>query len=65
MATPKERNDERERARLARENEKGVAPTPPDPGARAEQQGDGQPENARELEDHSSGVAQAGADSDD
>jgi hypothetical protein len=65
MATPKERSDERERARAARESEKEAAPTAPDPGARAEQQGDGQPENARELEDRSSGASQSAADPDD
>ena len=51
MATPKERSDERERARAARNKPDSEQLHPSVP---AQQQGDGQPENARELEDHSS-----------
>ena len=50
MATPKERNDERERARAARNAPNAEQSHPNVP---PQQQGDGQPENAREIEDHS------------
>lgn len=50
MATPKERNDERERARAARS---AANAEESHPNVQAQQQGDGQPENAREIEDHS------------
>lgn len=50
MATPKERNDERERARAARHTPNAEHSPPEVP---AQEQGDGQPENAREMEDHS------------
>jgi hypothetical protein len=56
MATPKERSDERERARAAKKSTDAES-THAD--VAAQQQGDGQPENAREIEDHSSGSAQA------
>lgn len=51
MATPKERNDERERARAARETSDTERQRPDVP---PQEQGDGQPENARELENRSS-----------
>ena len=56
MATPKERNDERERARVAREAADADRQRPDVP---PQQQGDGQPENARELEEHSSSTPEA------
>jgi hypothetical protein len=56
MATPKERQDERQRARDAQQARDDA---PPQANVGAQQQGDGQPENARELEDPSSGSAQS------
>ena len=56
MATPKERSDERQRARATRQATEAEQKTP---HVGAQQQGDGQPENVRELEDRSSGSAQA------
>jgi hypothetical protein len=65
MATPKERNDERERAATERaEAERARKSATPEQGREAgrgaQQQGDGQPENAREIEDRSSGAALTG-----
>jgi hypothetical protein len=65
MATPKELNDARQRERAARDAKSDVSKARPNPGAPAQQQADGQPENARELEDRSSGSAQASTDPDD
>jgi hypothetical protein len=65
MATPKERNDERQRERAAREARDTIPDPPSDPGDQAQQQGDGQPENARELEDRASGSSQARSTPDD
>lgn len=59
MATPKERNDQRERDHDLRIGAAHSPTTKADPGDHAQQQGDGQPENARELEDRASGSAQA------
>jgi hypothetical protein len=56
MATPKERQDERQRVRDA-QHANDDAQQGREVGA--QQQGDGQPENARELEDQSSGSAQS------
>lgn len=65
MATAKERNDERQRDRATREREREASTTTSDPGDHAQEQGDGQPENVRELEDRSSGSGQASIIRDD
>ena len=59
MATPRERHDEREREHALNIGQAHSPSTKADPGDHAQQQGDGQPENARELEDPSSGSAPA------
>jgi hypothetical protein len=56
MATPKERSDQRERARATRNAEEESLESSQEPERTPQQQADGQPENARELEDPSGGA---------
>ena len=65
MATPKERHDQLEREHAAKIGTAHAPTTKADPGDHAQQQGDGQPENARELEDSASGSAPASTIRDD